>query len=433
MPQMPWVHTPRVRSIIKNTSAQFVGRVISSLATLVLTLVLARIFGSVGYGEFVKITTFISFFYLIADFGFNAIYIQRSSSKTLDDISRDTQWSILLTIRVSVSVLLSVIAFLIISLIPESTTSGYSRMVHIGIILLLPTIVFQALITTANAVFQKILRYEWSAFSVIIGSLVSLSTILYLYSGDSHTLVAFSTLPLLASAATTVLVSFFFIKGKIQHMRLTHSLSTCLPFIGATLPLGLTLLFNVIYFHVDSVVLAFSRPTAEVGIYGLAYKVFELLLVIPTFFMNSMYPLFVNATRDMRRETGDEFIQLIKKSAIVLLLVSCLLSLVTYVAAPLFVYIKPEFGLSIAALRVLSVGLPFFFLSSLTMWVLIARKKQWSLVSIYGISMAANIALNILFVPQFGYMAAAWITIASEAFVLVASGAEVLRTIRKTV
>src|SRR5207244_1517417 len=60
-----------------------------------------------------------------------------------------------------------------------------------------------------------------------------------------------------------------------------------------SLPLGITLLFNLVYFRADSIILTLTRPTAEVGIYGLAYKVFEIVLVFPTFFMNAVYPLLL--------------------------------------------------------------------------------------------------------------------------------------------
>jgi O-antigen/teichoic acid export membrane protein len=71
---------------------------------------------------------------------------------------------------------------------------------------------------------------------------------------------------------------------------------------------------------------------------------------------------------------------------------------------------------------------PLYFISSLTMWILITQKKQWKLVGIYGVSMCSNILLNYLFVPQYGYTAAAWITVIGEAIVLLASGAAVLYT-----
>ncbi len=115
MPQMPWFRSATRVSIIKNTSAQFIGRIISSLCTVVLTFYIARLFGSEGYGEFVKITTFVSFFYLLADFGFNAIYIQRSSlSPIRSEKIYDPQWSMLLVIRIVLSSLLTLVAVLIL-------------------------------------------------------------------------------------------------------------------------------------------------------------------------------------------------------------------------------------------------------------------------------------------------------------------------------
>ena len=60
------------------------------------------------------------------------------------------------------------------------------------------------------------------------------------------------------------------------------------------------------------------------------------------------------------------------------------------------------------------------------MWILIAARKQHALVYIYGGSMVFNIALNMVFIPQYGYMAAAWITVASEALVLLVSGIAVV-------
>ncbi|KKU85598.1 MAG: Polysaccharide biosynthesis protein [Candidatus Gottesmanbacteria bacterium GW2011_GWA2_47_9] len=89
--------------------------------------------------------------------------------------------------------------------------------------------------------------------------------------------------------------------------------------------------------------------------------------------------------------------------------------------------IKSDFSASIPALRVLSLGLPFFFLTSLTMWTLIALKKQWALAGIYGLSMVINIALNLWLIPVYGYMAAAWITVLSEGVVLLLSGIFLLK------
>ena len=109
---------------------------------------------------------------------------------------------------------------------------------------------------------------------------------------------------------------------------------------------------------------------------------------------------------------------IIKKSAVFLFVSSLLLTIACLVFAPLISLVKVDFAPSVTPFRILSASLPIFFLSSLFMWVLIAQDKQWLLLKIYGAGMIVNIVLNLLFIPRFGYYAAAVITVVSEAVVL---------------
>jgi len=156
----------------------------------------------------------------------------------------------------------------------------------------------------------------------------------------------------------------------------------------------------------------------EVGTYGLAYKFFEMALVIPTFFMNAALPALILAkkTSDTKKLQTQ-----IKTSGITLFLLSIVVSVGGWIAAPLFSLIKPEFVSSIPPFKLLLIGLPIFYLSSLTMWVLVVEKKQTQMLIIYALSMVLNIIANAIFIPHYGYMAAAWVTILSEVFVLITS------------
>ncbi len=93
-------------------------------------------------------------------------------------------------------------------------------------------------------------------------------------------------------------------------------------------------------------------------------------------------------------------------------------------AAPLLINFtsgskSSDFVGATSALRVLSLSLPFFFISSFLMWFLITHDKQKILVPIYAVSMLLNIVLNLVFIPQYGYMAAAATTLITEAFVTI--------------
>ncbi len=182
-----------------------------------------------------------------------------------------------------------------------------------------------------------------------------------------------------------------------------------------TWPLGLTLIFNLVYFKIDKFLIPVFRSFQELGFYETAYKVFDFTLVFPVFFMNSVFPILAKMTKD---KTGYQ--QVFKKALLVLLITSFFGLLVGLLVAPLIVTIiaGQALPLSILVLRVLFFSLPLFFLSALLMWDLILKNQQKFLVFIYGAGLIINLVLNLLFLPQYGILAAAVNTGLTEGVVL---------------
>ncbi len=398
--------------VVWNTASQLVGKVVGSGAMLLVSIMIARSFGAQGYGDFTKITTFVAFFYLFVDFGLNAIYLKRNSD-----------WATLLGMRIVGGVLLMFLAIASLSFLPQGETQGYTGLVRLGIILFSPTIFLQGLIVSANAIFQKRLRYDLATLALSIGNIIIVVLVAgAVYGLSSRVGVIGVTTSLLLGLSVTAIVSLFLVRHIEGPIRISLDKKTANALFMASLPLGLTLLFNQVYFRIDSFVLTLSRSTSEVGFYGLAYKMFELPLVIPTFFMNSVYPLFV---KQLNQESGirnQGIKHMVKKILLFMIPTSIFMILVLWYAAPLLLYIRPEFAESISLLRILTLGLPFFFFSSLVMWALIALGKQIILALIYGSLMTLTIVLDILIIPKFGAIGAAWITVGSEALVLFISG-----------
>jgi O-antigen/teichoic acid export membrane protein len=245
--------------------------------------------------------------------------------------------------------------------------------------------------------------------SIVSLTLIWLSTKLFL----PNFAITMSVIALLCGSLVTAIFSIVLSRRYINWKILTNT-KLALTFFKSSIPLGLTLVFNLIYFRADSFIMTVTRSTQEVGIYGFAYKIFEFPLVIPTFFMNSVYPLMIN-------KENLQLKKIIYKSGAFLLPVSLILFGLIWVFAPFISLVKSDFIGSITALRILAGGLPFFFLSSLTMWSLISLKKQKSLFVVYLFSMIINIVLNLIYIPRFGYIAASYITVVSEFIVLVLS------------
>lgn len=397
-----------------NTAYQLIGKAISAGTTLLVTFLLARQFGAQGYGDFVKVTTYVGFFFLFVDFGLNATFLQQKTKN----------FAALLGLRVISSAALLFCALVILLFLPRGSESGYTTAVRFGIVVFVPAILFQSLITTTNAIFQKHLRYDLATVSVAFGVAVTIVVLgVILFFGDIPASMA-GSVPFLAGSITTAAVALWFC-ARITPLSLTFAPRDLIRLLLPTIPLGLTLISNVIYAHADSVVLTLTRPTLEVGTYGFAYRIFETLLVVPTFFMNALYPLLLR-----EKIYSKNFFALIKKSLGFMIFSSMLIYALVWVAAPLIVYVKSDFAASIGYLRILALSLPFFFISSLVMWVLITLKRHWVLAGVYISSMIVNILANIWLIPIYGATAASWITVVSEGCVLVVSSTILLRYIR---
>ncbi|MDO8451634.1 MAG: oligosaccharide flippase family protein [bacterium] len=349
------------RIILQNTLSQVIGRLVSSGAMLAASVLIASSFGPEGYGDFVKITTYVALFYLFADFGMNAVYLKKIQSAEERDRKTSVYWPALLAVRLLGSVALVFVALAILSFLPRGDGQGYTSIVRIGIILFSPAIILQAMITSANAVFQENLRYDLSMRAVVAGAVVTLILVGFfsIVSADDFGPL-FSALAVGAGTLATACVGMHVVK-KFRRFEFHIHSAVMRSLLVASVPLGLTLIFNQISFRADSVILTIYRPTAEIGLYGFAYKIFEVALVLPTFLMNVLYPMLLNAHDEHIRGTSFRFQRIITRSFLLLVAGSVLTFVSLWLLAPYFSLVRPEFYGSIIAMRILSLSLPFFF------------------------------------------------------------------------
>ena len=390
--------------IAGNTLIQLVGRLIGAGTTFIITLIVARTYGVTGYGEFTKIVTYVSVFYLIVDFGLNAVWLHVPKSNFLPLLITRLLWSFVL-----VFIALSLLPFLTIR---TGTQEGFTPNVIIGIIVLIPTIITQGIFTSCNALFQQALRYDRSVIAASLGSITTLA-LMYLMSRMSapiHVLLAGYTIGGVVMVICAGLLGSRYVHA--SSFRASEFISEGKTLMLRSVPLGLTLILSLIQFKADIFLLTLYRTTEEVGIYGLATKFFEFPLAVPIFVMNAVYPLLVQQSAEKSHA------KLVENLRMWLFISAVCIGLICIIAAPLIVLIDDAFKASVLPFRVLSGLLPIFYLSALYVWVLIARKQQWALVWVYTVGMVLNIGLNMVFIPRFGVLAAAIVTGISEVVVL---------------
>ncbi len=388
--------------IAKNTLYQTLARVTTSFIGFLITIVIARKFGVLGYGDFTKVTAYVALFYLVLDFGLNAFFLQyeKPSFKNL------------FYLRILIALIVFSALNLIALILPynASLNSGFSDSVRIGIFIFSFSVFAQSIILSTSAVFQKTINYFSYMVGMIIGALVNLGLVLiFAFLNFSIFLILF------AFVASSFVSALLLIKlSKEPMLPFMFNKQFAKEIFVKSLPVGLMLVFNLVYFRADMFILSLLSPTKDVGIYGLAYKFFDFLIALPLFLSNAIYPFLI---RD--KNNSVQFFRFVKNYFVIFLLSSFLLIIPFWFASPLFALIKSDFIDSMIPFRILLLSLPFFFTTSLLQWVLITLEKQKFLMFVYLFSTFLNIILNIIFIPQFSYVACATITLISEAIVFV--------------
>ena len=398
------------KKVIYNTASQVVGKLITATSSLLITIIVGRSLGPAGYGDFTKIFTFVGYFYTIANFGFNAIYIKLTTGEPQSTLIRA-----LVGLRLIVSVFLASVAISMSFLLPYNANlgTGFSPLVKIGIVIASTTIVTQALFTSANAFFQKNLRYDLSAIASVAGTLIIL--VLTVVAALLKSSLLIYALAYVLGGVTFVIVAYFIITNIYKVSILPEfSKVSSKNLISGAWPIGIALFFNLVYFRIDILILSYSSSSFQVGLYGLAYQFFEAALAIPIFFSNALYPLLANLFKSNKNEYNKQ----IKFWSLALLLFSIALTACLFVAAFLIpALLGSGFAASQTALRILALGMPFFFVSALFWHMLIIHDKQKTLITVYAIGAVFNVLANLVFIPKYGFLAASTITVVSEALI----------------
>jgi len=395
------------KKIASNTLAQLVAKFFGAGLTLLTTYFTIRIVGIDLYGDLTKILVLVAVGFTAIDFGLNAEGIRSSVS---DSSMQRNSRTILLT-RLLLSVLAVIALNLAVFLLPGGYSSSVKSIFWLGSL----AIIFQGIYTSSNSWFQYELSYWKSTISVIVGSLVGTGLTLYFLNSSptlSHLILA-NTIGYLVMAISSLFLLYTSGAIMAENWRV-YDLRAILPLIRRSLILGLILIASVLAAKIDTIILGVFRLSGEVGEYGFAYRIFDVILVLPAFVMNAIYPLSLKESHKPTKSS------LIDKTVITMGIIGVIVAVSLWFLAPYVNYVKPGLTVATSVLRLLAYSLPFFYLTSPLMWSLIAKKRDKLVLWIYVFAAAVNATLNLIFIPSFGATAAAINTGITELFIFLA-------------
>lgn len=391
------------QSIFSNVIIAAVSRVIVLLLGLLATALMVRIVSVESFGAYSLVLTIGTFLQLFADFG---LYLTASREIGAEQGKAGTVMHHIVSLRMVLLVLMFSVGLCSFLFIPS--LQGLSSVFFI----LALGLMAQSLSQLMMGVFQAYGSVWRATVGDIVGRVVQVAGLgyLFLHSGQDP----------LSGIATTF--SLGLVGSFLAHILLVPRRNTLFPKISIPVwryllknswPIGLMLVLNVIYFRSDILILSFFRSAEEIGWYALAYKIIENGLFFPAMLGGLLLPHISAALASDSRARAEG---LLSQGLVLSMCIAIIIVAVLFVfAAPLVEFIAgPGFTSSVILLRVLAFALAIMFVGNIFGFTLIALSQQRRLAILYGFLVVFNGGMNILLVPRYGALAAAWTTVVTE-------------------
>lgn len=235
-------------------------------------------------------------------------------------------------------------------------------------------------------------------------------------------LFKFGIVFLVANQLIFALISLFlysrFIKGHIKEPESLKALRMLNPelvkqMLKAALPFAMLVGFSTIYNRIDMILISRLLGFTEAGIYAAAYKFFDLVSFFPAVVSHALYPVFTSALAAGNitsvKDNLEKYLRMMVIVALPMAVGGMVLS--KYIIA---IVAGPQFTDSAGVLSVLVWAPAILFIYIVANSIVISELTKFA-VLICGVNVLINGIGNYLLLPKYGIMAAAIMTVVSEA------------------
>jgi len=390
--------------------AQIVGRLLNLLLGVVATAVLARKLGSAGFGEWSTILLIPALLAYLNDLGFLQVAVRRAAAE------QDSRWlGALVSIRMALSLPVTLLSVIAIVLVAQG-----EDMIIAGII-----VAFQGLLAgpaALSSVFQLQIRNDLAMLAMTANSLLW-TTAVVLIASSGGSLAAYAVALVAIAALTTGMEALIAMHRISVSIRGTKRLWGQL--VRTAVPLSIGSLLILAYGRIDGLIVYTASGSVAAGLYSSVYRIVEQAGFVPLSFVITLMPI-VSRMHPGRPKDVQRLLQF----ALELLAMFSLPALgFTIVASrPLIeLLFGPHFALASGALPILMGAFVFICCGyALGVFTLVLDLQRQFARNALG-ALFLNVALNLLLVPPYGFIAAAWVTLVTEAFIMALTGRAVLR------
>lgn len=403
--------------MIKNTIYIFSGRIFNAVFLFLLTLVVSRQLGPALFGVFSFLTAVVIAASCFASLGLDTWMVR--------EITKDPErgrhcLSNILGLKVATSLLMIGLIYLIFQStgLPETTR----HLLWVITVSILFNSLSQTLWHYGNCFKQFVYHSVLWASSNVIKSTLGI-TLVFLYQQLKPLVWG-----VVVAEAVTLVISFFVVRKRFGRFAPEFNLAVWKDFLGRSGPIAFGMIFGVLYFRLDIVMLQMMTEEKIVGWYSAAFRLFEATLILPHSFMLVLFPTLVEEYHAGKLRFKKNFQ---KAVGIFSIFGGGIAAGFWFFSDGIITLIYGEkFLPSISVLNILSAAVFLFFMNFLLSNALITsgrdRINAWNLVA----ATLLNILLNLALIPKYGAEGAAWATVFCEGALVATMSLQVRKAIQ---
>jgi len=413
------------QKVLGNAFAQFAGKFLTVVASLVIVKIVTSI-GTEFYGNYVTAYEFLAFFGILADAGLFAIAVRemsRRETREKDEFILGNVLSMRLILIVGVVLLAGIVAQFVPNYAPEVRTGIWITAISMGLTIIAGTL---------SSVLQARMKIQYLSGSLVLGKIL-LAVLIFLIAQNVDLFSENLLLTMLwAGVASNVIfcsLVTYFVSREVR-IRLQFDFDWWRKTLKVSLPYGLALILQTLYLRIDVILISILLGASAVGIYGVPTRILESLLILGVFFGQAIFPK-ISAEEHSPEAVGRTLRWgteklLILSLPIIIGITAFLPDVILILSSQEFLSAPGFFG-SDGVLKILIPTVFFAFFNQLFTFTLVTKNRQNYLLLVNGVALAINAALNIIFLPKFGIIAAAVSTILCEVVVFVFLTREIFR------
>jgi O-antigen/teichoic acid export membrane protein len=403
------------RSLAKNSFVPMALNLFNKAIDFLFAAFYLRVLGPAAAGGYASAIAAAGLFDIISNFGLNMLLIREVSQDRSQASSYLLNTSLL---RIGTGLLGSVPIFLYLWGV-NAVGTPLPRAEVLAILLIMVGMVFSGMAQGVTGLFYVYEQAEVPA------AMTTVTTLLKVGFGVSVLLLGYGFVGLAAVSILVNLITLALLVGMALRRfdlpgpwRVDWGLQRRMVQMGY--PLMLIHLLQTIFISIDVIILRQLSGEEVVGWYNSAYKWFNALQIIPSFFTLALFPII---SREITRSLDSAWRMYRLSLKLMLLLALPIAASTTFMATFLVQVVAGDEFLphGAVALQLVMWAIPIGWLNSVTNYVLISLGLERMQPRAFAVAVGFNVTANLIFIPMapYGYEVAAVTTILSELVLLI--------------